>query len=624
MHQPDDDTNDALSELIGDAVILGMRCQDLERFVRDLEIAVEMRLAPLGLPMGTDPQIRRSFARVLGRAIWRHLPLPRLDFRPEPVPEIGRNDRCPCGSGRKYKQCCQVGERDVPRFTTEALWPFVLEALDRKQVATLLEAGRVPLSSVAQYVERCLDREDVPAARRALEAAFNGPIPRYDLAAEMLFDQLCDLHDEGGQRASKLRFIERVLSEAPKGSPARLGALSRMASIKADAGRFDAAWQHVQEAQREDPEYRALPAIELQLLIAERRFDEAAQRAAYWRQRVRRRNDPDDEALLELLKRIEADPRHALDDIALDSAGPAATSLLAWLDDALERPAVRYTLDCGPADEVIAALEPPSEVRQLERQWFAQRLNDLSSDPRDANFPWAPEFAARRLEWLQRHPAALDSLQVVEDLVQAIEMLPSPADLSAMTTTGRRLLERAAGIVNEATRTLPEGAALHWAVLENRPGLRCLERLSQLLRDVREKNAGRVLAARVLQLNPNDNQGVRATVINDLLALGKNDEAIALAARYPEDFLAETIYGAALARFRRNDKDAGEALRTAIDRLPEVPRYLLKPGLKAPKLHPTGMRVGGRDQAWLYAQDAGQLWRDTPGALDWLRAQTRR
>ena len=23
-----------------------------------------------------------------------------------PAPKIGRNDRCPCGSGRKYKQCC--------------------------------------------------------------------------------------------------------------------------------------------------------------------------------------------------------------------------------------------------------------------------------------------------------------------------------------------------------------------------------------------------------------------------------------------------------------------------------------------------------------------------------------
>ena len=23
--------------------------------------------------------------------------------------KVGRNDRCPCGSGRKYKKCCQAG-----------------------------------------------------------------------------------------------------------------------------------------------------------------------------------------------------------------------------------------------------------------------------------------------------------------------------------------------------------------------------------------------------------------------------------------------------------------------------------------------------------------------------------
>ncbi len=32
----------------------------------------------------------------------------REPFRPGPVraPRVGRNDPCPCGSGRKYKRCC--------------------------------------------------------------------------------------------------------------------------------------------------------------------------------------------------------------------------------------------------------------------------------------------------------------------------------------------------------------------------------------------------------------------------------------------------------------------------------------------------------------------------------------
>ena len=36
------------------------------------------------------------------------------DQKPEPIhresPKVGRNDPCPCGSGKKYKKCCGVNE----------------------------------------------------------------------------------------------------------------------------------------------------------------------------------------------------------------------------------------------------------------------------------------------------------------------------------------------------------------------------------------------------------------------------------------------------------------------------------------------------------------------------------
>ncbi|MCA9105298.1 MAG: SEC-C domain-containing protein [Planctomycetales bacterium] len=28
-------------------------------------------------------------------------------------PKVGRNDPCPCGSGKKYKQCCLKSQRDI-------------------------------------------------------------------------------------------------------------------------------------------------------------------------------------------------------------------------------------------------------------------------------------------------------------------------------------------------------------------------------------------------------------------------------------------------------------------------------------------------------------------------------
>ncbi|MCE9526380.1 MAG: SEC-C domain-containing protein [Planctomycetales bacterium] len=44
----------------------------------------------------------------------------QADVKPEPIknrgPRVGRNDPCPCGSGKKYKQCCmrlQGRQQDV-------------------------------------------------------------------------------------------------------------------------------------------------------------------------------------------------------------------------------------------------------------------------------------------------------------------------------------------------------------------------------------------------------------------------------------------------------------------------------------------------------------------------------
>ena len=34
---------------------------------------------------------------------YAHLAIPEL---PEPKPAVGRNDPCPCGSGKKFKKCC--------------------------------------------------------------------------------------------------------------------------------------------------------------------------------------------------------------------------------------------------------------------------------------------------------------------------------------------------------------------------------------------------------------------------------------------------------------------------------------------------------------------------------------
>lgn len=51
-------------------------------------------------------QAERSEFRRVGRE-WRYCKGEfDVESRPEAVAKIGRNDPCPCGSGKKYKKCC--------------------------------------------------------------------------------------------------------------------------------------------------------------------------------------------------------------------------------------------------------------------------------------------------------------------------------------------------------------------------------------------------------------------------------------------------------------------------------------------------------------------------------------
>ena len=43
--------------------------------------------------------------------------------------KVGRNDACPCGSGRKYKKCCELKERTTSRTMLLAVGGAVLAAL---------------------------------------------------------------------------------------------------------------------------------------------------------------------------------------------------------------------------------------------------------------------------------------------------------------------------------------------------------------------------------------------------------------------------------------------------------------------------------------------------------------
>jgi uncharacterized protein YecA (UPF0149 family) len=52
---------------------------------------------------------RYAMMKNIGARRLKALPAAAPDTSPNAIPKIGRNEACPCGSGKKYKRCCGAG-----------------------------------------------------------------------------------------------------------------------------------------------------------------------------------------------------------------------------------------------------------------------------------------------------------------------------------------------------------------------------------------------------------------------------------------------------------------------------------------------------------------------------------
>jgi hypothetical protein len=241
-------------------------------------------------------------------------------------------------------------------------------------------------------------------------------------------------------------------------------------------------------------------------------------------------------------------------------------------------------------------------------------LTDFSSPDVD---PWGPGLWEEWLDFLEAHPQAGDSLDILDDVAAAMyeEELRMPDSLHG-TLIGP-LAERGHAIVVRALGG--EAVTLPWLWLENRPGLRLTAQLIDVCLDQRDRRRATDLMQWMLRVNPHDNHGYRLVLVNELLHQERNAEALALIAAYPGDMHTETAYGEVLAHLRARDEDkARAALERALHSNRHVPEFLCVDRVQEPKLLSHGVTFGGKDQAWFYREDARDLWLATPGSLDWL------
>jgi len=270
------------------------------------------------------------------------------------------------------------------------------------------------------------------------------------------------------------------------------------------------------------------------------------------------------------------------------------------------------------ADEANRFLEKlgPDGLKNLERQ--------LQEDPKER----AQELAYQAQE-------ARSIFEAASLAKRALELDPLNVDalVSKAVTTARNDEEQLT-LIQEAVRAgeqalggpafFDENKGRFWRIIDTRPYMRTRMDLAVLLLEMQRTGEAITHLNALLDLNPNDNQGVRDTLLGALLSQGDREGAKRLLDRYKGDGSAIFRWGETLERFLAGDFAGAErALEKARKHNPHVEDLLLgrrKPPREKPDYYSFGDE---REAARVYFELVGQAWRGNRDALSWLKELNR-
>lgn len=562
-------------------------------------------------------------AGVLAREIWRRTPDPARGWQARRLPAPGRNDPCFCGSGRKFKQCCQPLLSEFPPLELDpAVFASLLFPLGPDSWRTPQALQAMPGEMLLAAINGWEDAHGAAGVAELLEPLFQAPASlaaRHADAFDTLVDVLLDLHlDE-----QRERLVRRVAEQA--GDRVLRGAAhGRLAALAADRRDQVAAWTALRQAQRDIPDDPNLMQLELVLLLNEGREGEARLRAPVLAARARRLGLPD---FADRLQDVAARGMAALLDAAAARDAPDAEEQ-AWIDLLREplaglRPeafARLHDIVCeGEGPDAELSIVPTKAALRLVKPWlarFAPPAPMMTMAASDADALLEDAVAAR--EWLRQQPDAAATVPVLDGLLMAARLMTLESDSPALMRAACALAFAAADVVESALASWPQ-ARLSWLDMDNRPLLRIVSQAIGLAMELPDEERVERWMRWMLARNPTDNHGWREYLRTLLLRRGDAAGALAVLDAYPDDG-PPSHHDRALALYLlQRTGEAAEVLRRAHADWPAFVPALLPEALDRPaEDSPHGMTVGGAEQAWHWRSGIRPAWVRS-GALDWLR-----
>lgn len=259
--------------------------------------------------------------------------------------------------------------------------------------------------------------------------------------------------------------------------------------------------------------------------------------------------------------------------------------------------------------EFLNQVVAKGEQIEVEPETDAERAQELVYKAHD-------EPRRRKRVALARQALELDP-NCAEAYVLLAELERTPQKASVYYAQGVEAGQRALGDEFEELR------GEFWSFQETRGYMRAREGLASTLWVQGEHAAAIEHLEEMLELNPNDNQGVRYSLMNWLLEAGDLERAEKLYEPYKDDVMAAWRYSRALMLFLKEGpgRKSNRALREALDWNPFVVAYLL--GMLPQPQPPAFMKAQDPTEAAGYLYEGGlTAWMAHTPALDWLVMQT--
>ena len=272
----------------------------------------------------------------------------------------------------------------------------------------------------------------------------------------------------------------------------------------------------------------------------------------------------------------------------------------------------------GSIEEVNARLEELNRGGEISAMAGAWKKED-------------PKWRAQELAYdaLETDDIA-ESLRLVEE---ALRLDPDCTDaqrlmvsLLPMSSENRIRLMRE--VVEKAERNLgesffQENMGHFWGILPTRPYMRAKLHLAELLAEAGDTEGAIKVFERILELNSNDNQGVRYPLLGLYLATNQPESARRLMSRHAgeEEIMGSFPWARVLERWLSGDlQEAEAALARARKVNPFVEQYVS--GARAlPRETPEYYQPGKDSEAQVCAKESRVAWERHPEFREWVRGR---